>query len=347
MAKLAVVLFNLGGPDAPEAVKPFLFNLFNDPAIIGAPSLVRRFIAWLISTRRAPLAREIYARIGGRSPLLELTERQAEALKEGLAREIGDEARIFIAMRYWHPLTEKAVAEVKAWAPDRVVLLPLYPQFSTTTTASSLEAWKRAAATAGLDAPSASICCYPTEEGMIRAQAEILKQGLARVSIPPAGLRVLFSAHGLPKKVIEWGDPYQAQVEMTAAAIAKAAGLAEGSWRVCYQSRVGPMEWIKPATDAEIRRAGEEGKALVVQPIAFVSEHSETLVELDMEYGHLAKQAGVPDYVRVPALGTHPAFITGLCDLVRRSLIAGCDPCSERGGRLCPTEGTRCPQGGR
>jgi ferrochelatase len=338
MGKLAVVLFNLGGPDRPEAVRPFLFNLFNDPAIIGAPTLVRRALAWLISTRRAPIAREIYARIGGRSPLLELTGLQGESLQAAL----GDDVKVFIAMRYWHPLTEQTVAEVKAWGPDRIVLLPLYPQYSSTTSGSSLLAWTRSAAKAGLDTPSISICCYPTEEGMITAQAALLAAALAQAG---EGARVLFSAHGLPKKVIERGDPYQSHVEMTAQAIVTALARPDLDWQVCYQSRVGPLEWIGPATPDEIKRAGAESKALVVIPIAFVSEHSETLVELDIEYAHLAKEAGVPTYVRVPALGTHPAFIQALADLVRRSQVSGCNPCSERGGRICPPQASRCAQG--
>lgn len=337
MGKLAVVLFNLGGPDSLEAVQPFLFNLFNDPAIIGLPALFRRPLAWLISSRRAPVARTIYGHIGGRSPLLDMTREQASALEARL----GNDAKVFVAMRYWHPMTEETTAAVKQWNPDRVVLLPLYPQYSTTTTASSVLAWKRAAAAIGLTAPTVTICCYPSEKGMIRAQADLLTNVLARVG---EGCRVLFSAHGLPKKTVERGDPYQSQVEMTAKAIAEAVGKPDLDWRISYQSRVGPLEWIGPATDAEIRRAGAEGKSLVVQPIAFVSEHSETLVELDIEYGHLAKEAGVPQYIRVPALGSHPSFIDGLAGLVDRSLGAGYDPCSEQGGRICPQKALGCPQ---
>ncbi len=335
MEKLAVVLFNLGGPDSPAAIKPFLFNLFNDPAIIALPKPFRTALAWLISTRRAPIARKIYAHLGGRSPLLEQTLEQAGALEAAL----GGETRVFIAMRYWHPFTEEAVAAVKAWGPDRIVLLPLYPQFSTTTTASSVKAWKRRAAKAGLTRPTVGVCCYPTEEGMVRAQAALLKDGLEQAG---PGARVLFSAHGLPKKVIARGDPYQSQVEMTARAIVAALGRNDLDWAVSYQSRVGPMEWIGPSTDAEIRRAGRDGKALVVQPIAFVSEHSETLVELDIEYAHLAKEAGVPLYVRIPALASHPAFIEGLAGLTRQALISGCDPVSGRDGRSCGETWTGC-----
>lgn len=340
MAKLAVVLFNLGGPDSPEAVRPFLFNLFNDPAIIGAPGPIRRALAWYISKKRAPIAREIYAKIGGRSPLLPLTQDQADALSAA----IGGEVKVFIAMRYWHPFTDEAVRQVKQWGPDRIVLLPLYPQYSRTTSGSSLKEWALEADRQSLNIPTTTVCCYPTEDGMIEAQAELLKAALIKAG---AGARVLFSAHGLPKSVIEKGDPYQSHVEMTAAAIAKAVGQADLDWRVSYQSRVGPMEWIGPATDKEIQRAGTEGKALVVMPVAFVSEHSETLVELDIEYGHLAREAGVPAYIRVPALGTHPKFIAALADLVSRAQVSGCNPCSEKGGRICAADRKDCAHQGK
>ncbi|MDR3439605.1 ferrochelatase [Telmatospirillum sp.] len=337
MGKLAVVLFNLGGPDSPAAIQPFLYNLFNDPAIIGAPAPIRKALAWFISTRRAPVAAKIYAHLGGRSPLLDLTKKQAEALQARL----GDDVRVFVAMRYWHPMTDEVVAAVRQWEPDQIVLLPLYPQFSTTTTGSSIGAWTKAAAKMGLTAPAVKICCFPTEVGMIEAQAELLAAMLEKTG---PNVRVLFSAHGLPKKVILRGDPYQSQIEMTAAAIVRTLGRPDLDWRVTYQSRVGPMEWIGPATDAEIRLAGAEGKSLVIQPIAFVSEHSETLVELDIEYRHLAEEAGVPTYLRVPALGDHPAFIGALAALVERALVDGCNPCSERGGRLCEPRWAGCPQ---
>jgi ferrochelatase len=337
--RLAVVLFNLGGPDSPAAVRPFLFNLFSDPAIIGLPQPLRGWLARIIAARREPAARAIYAHLGGRSPLAELTRQQAAALEGAL----GDGARVFVALRYWHPLTEAVVAEVKAWRPDRVVLLPLYPQYSTTTTASSLTAWRRAAMHQALNVPTAAVCCYPRQAGMIAAQVDLLKAALERAG---SGARVLFSAHGLPKKIVRRGDPYPLQVEMTARAIVQGVGQPGLDWRVCYQSRVGPLEWIGPATDAEIGRAGAEARPLVVQPIAFVSEHSETLVELDIDYAHLANVAGVPLYVRVPAVGTHPLFVNGLADLVRHALAAGRDPRADGIERCCPPDVPRCGQSG-
>lgn len=339
MARTAVVLFNLGGPDRPDAIRPFLFNLFNDPAILQVPQPFRWLLAEAISRRRAPKARAIYAHMGGGSPLLPLTEAQARALEAAL----GGETRAFVAMRYWHPMSAKTAAAVKAWGPDQVVLLPLYPQFSTTTTGSSLAAWARAARAVGLSAPTRVVCCYPSEPGFVAAVAEATRPALARAA-EKGRPRLLFSAHGLPKKVIEAGDPYQWQVERTAAAVAEALEMPGLDWLVSYQSKVGPLEWLGPATDDEVRRAGRDRVPLVVAPIAFVSEHSETLVELDIEYRHLAEDAGVPAYERVPAVATAPAFIDGLAGLVRRALASG-GVVSESGGRICPGGCGRCAQG--
>lgn len=307
--KIAVVLFNLGGPDSLEAVKPFLRNLFSDPAIIGLPAWLRLPLARFIASRRTPKARKIYAKIGGASPILGQTEAQASALEEALGAD--HHWRTFVCMRYWHPMTDKVVQQVRQFAPDRIILLPLYPQFSTATTASSLAAWKDAVGR--LNVPTREIRAYPTEPGFIAASVDLVKQGLAEAGDGPR--RVLFSAHGLPEKVIKAGDPYQKQVEETARAIVDKLGGVD--FVVCYQSRVGPLKWIGPSTDAEIRRAAQDKVKVVLYPLSFVSEHSETLVELDIEYRHLAEQAGVPGYVRVPTVGTHPAFIRGLADLVR------------------------------
>ncbi|MDH3472173.1 MAG: ferrochelatase [Rhodospirillales bacterium] len=341
MTKTAVVLFNLGGPDRPESVQPFLFNLFNDPAIIGAPGPIRWALAKLISSRRARVAREIYEHLGGSSPLLANTEAQAAALQAALA-DLGD-VRVFIAMRYWHPLTEEAVAKVADFGPDRVVLLPLYPQYSTTTSGSSLDAWHNAAEAARLTAPSVALCCYPREAGFVSAIAGKVHAALdqARAHGTP---RLLFSAHGLPKKIVERGDPYQWQVEASAEAVVEALGLADLDWGLCYQSRVGPLEWIGPATEDEIARAGRDKVPIVLLPIAFVSEHSETLVELDIEYRKLAEESGVPAYIRAPTVGTAEAFVAGLAELVRRALTERRILCSEQGGRICPARWSGCPQ---
>ena len=345
MARIAVVLFNLGGPDRPEAVRPFLFNLFNDPAIIALPGPLRWLVAILISRRRAPVARKIYAHIGGRSPLLALTEAQARALEACLG-EGEDEVRAFVAMRYWHPFSEAAARAVADYRPDEVVLLPLYPQYSTTTTGSSLAAWHRAAAAAGVRAPARAVCCYAAAPGLVAAHAAAIGALLDEAAAADTGApRLLLSAHGLPERVIARGDPYQWQIERTAEAIVAALARDGLDWVVCYQSRVGPVRWIGPATEDEIRRAGGDGVPLVVAPIAFVSEHSETLVELDIEYRKLAGEAGVPLYSRVPALGTSPDFIAALAALVRRAR-GGPELVSEAGGRLCPARHGGCPQAG-
>jgi ferrochelatase len=334
--KTAIVLFNLGGPDQPEAVQPFLFNLFFDPAIIGLPKPLRWLIASWISSRRAPVAREIYARIGGRSPLLPNTEAQAAALQAAL----GPEFKCFICMRYWHPRADQQAAAVKAWQPDRVLLLPLYPQFSSTTTASSMKEWREAAAKVGLNTPETVLCCYPDEPGFVAAVVERIEAGLAQ--LPGGKPRLLFSAHGLPQKVVDAGDPYQVQVERSVAAVVAALGRPDLDHVICYQSRVGPMKWLSPSTDDEIRRAGQDGVPLLVAPIAFVSEHSETLVELDIEYRHLAEQEGVPAYIRVPTVDTLPSFIEGLAAEVRRALERPAALGSAGGGRICPANATLC-----
>ncbi|MCP5412804.1 MAG: ferrochelatase [Alphaproteobacteria bacterium] len=332
--RTAVILFNLGGPDGPDAVRPFLQNLFSDPAIITLPWILRTPIARLIAKRRAPVAQEIYGHIGGRSPIVPQTQAQARALEAALGMQ-GLEAKAFIAMRYWHPFSDGAAMAVKAYAPDRIVLLPLYPQFSTTTTESSVRDWQRAARKAGLNVPTAEICCYPRQAGFVAAMASRIRDALG--DAPPAEFRLLLSAHGLPKKIIRSGDPYQWQVEQSAAAIVDALGIPDLDWQVCYQSRVGPLEWIGPSTDDEIRRAGADGRKVIVAPLAFVSEHSETLVELDIEYARLARESGVADYRRAGTVTDHPDFIAGLAGLVRDAVLDGA-----RSPRLCPTSLARC-----
>ena len=285
----------------------------------------------------APTAAAIYADLGGRSPILPNTEAQAQAL----AAALGENVRVFIAMRYWHPLTQETVRAVKAWGAERVVLLPLYPQFSTTTTASSAALWHREAAAAGLAVPTTTVCCYPTAAGWIQA----LANGIRTTAADFRNYRLLFSAHGLPQKVVDKGDPYQWQVERTAAAVVEALG-GHPDAMVCYQSKVGPLKWLEPSTDAEIRRAGQEGKPIIVVPVAFVSEHSETLVELDQEYRHLADSAGVPDYRRVPTVSADAEFIAALATLVRNAATGTPGTvASQTGGRICPQNHRQCPCG--
>lgn len=334
--KRAVVLFNLGGPDQLDSVQPFLFNLFSDKAIISLPQPLRWLVAKLISTRRAPVAQEIYGHIGGKSPLLELTQAQAGALETALkAENPADDFRVVISMRYWHPFSAEAIAELKAFGPDEVTLLPLYPQFSTTTTGSSVLDWEKQARAQNFAVHTKTVCCYPTDRIYVAAHTDLLG---AYVSEP--NTRVLFSAHGLPKKVVDGGDPYQWQVEQTVAATVSALEQPDLDYVTCYQSRVGPLEWIGPSTDDEIERAGREGKSLVVVPIAFVSEHSETLVELDIEYAELAEKAGVVSYMRVPALGTNPHYVEAL----KAAVLGAGDGVAPVGGkRVCPGTCGKCP----
>ena len=334
--KTAVILFNLGGPDRPEAVLPFLFNLFNDPAILRMGQPLRWLLAQFISRRRAPIARKIYGHIGGRSPILEETQAQAAALEAALddmGGELG-QFKTFIAMRYWHPMAKAAAAAVRGFGPDRVILLPLYPQFSTTTTASSVAEWQAMAT--GTNTPTQVIGCYCTEGWFVEAQAQIIAPLVteARQAGTP---RVLFSAHGLPKRISDDGDPYAHHTRRTARAVATELDLGDDEWTLCYQSRVGRLEWIGPSTDDEIRRAGADRSPVVVVPIAFVSEHSETLVELDIEYRTMAKALGVPAYFRAPTLGVGQGFIDGLAGLVRDAVNGAIRPCPSDPGRLCPS----------
>lgn len=316
--RIAVVLFNLGGPDDQASVRPFLFNLFSDPAIIGLPNPFRTLLAGLISSRREKSAQANYALMGGGSPLLPETRRQAAALEQALAERLpADEVRAFVAMRYWSPLSEDTAVEVAAWGPDEIVLLPLYPQFSTTTTESSLKRWAEVYAGSGV---SRTVCCYPRATGWIEAQADGVTAELSEAGDRP--MRVLFSAHGIPESLVaKKGDPYQEQVEATCAAIAARAQLKD--WSICYQSRVGPMKWLGPSTPEAIAQAARDGVGVVVVPVAFVSEHIETLVELDMEYRELAHEQGVAPYLRAPAVGLAAPFIGALAEATVEALSRG------------------------
>jgi ferrochelatase len=335
--KTAIILFNLGGPSDLDAVRPFLFNLFNDPAIIDLPRPVRWLLARLVSGRRAPVAREIYSKIGGGSPLLANTKLQAAALEQAL----GPDFKCFIVMRYWHPRAAEQARAVRAWRPDRTILLPLYPQFSSTTTASSVREWRAMSARAGLDVPETMLCCYPTEPGFVAATVQRVREGLGDLPSSPSP-RLLFSAHGLPQKIVDAGDPYQYQVEQSVAAVVAGLRRPDLDHVVCYQSRVGPLKWLQPSTEAEIRRAGTDRVPVIVVPIAFVSEHSETLVELDIEYRELAHECGVPAYVRVPTVDALPPFIDGLAGQVRRVSSAQATICSGVGDRFCPAGSRLC-----
>ena len=342
--RIAIVLFNLGGPDDQATVKPFLFILFNDPAIIGLPGIVRTPLARLISNRRERTAQANYALMGGGSPLLPETRRQAEALEAALeARLPDDEVRTFIAMRYWNPLTEQTAAEVAAFGPDEIVLLPLYPQYSTTTSASSLKLWNAVYAGSG---DSRTVCCYPEAYGWIDAQAAAVAAKLDEAGDQP--VRVLFSAHGIPEKLVSGkGDPYQEQVESTVAAVvARLAELGRTiDHAICYQSRVGPLKWLGPSTPEALEQTARDGKGAVVAPVAFVSEHVETLVELDIEYRELAHQLGVSPYLRAPTVSTASPFIDALADAAVNALgrtgVGPYGPGCRGDWKACPCQAER------
>jgi ferrochelatase len=322
--KTAIVLLNLGGPSDPSAIKPFLFNFFMDKNIIAAPLPVRYLVAkWISYSRGSGAAKDAYAPLGGKSPLLQNTQAQARALEEKTGH------KVFVCMRYWHPMAKDVVAEVKNYNPDKIILLPLYPQFSTTTTFSAFENWHLAAKRAGLFIPTEEIGCYPMLPGFIKASAANIRAQLERA---PLKTRVLFSAHGLPEKVIEGGDPYQWQCEQTAEAIVKELNIPDLDWQICYQSRVGPLKWIGPSTEEALEKAAHDKVGVVIYPHAFVSEHVETLVEIDREYRHKAEEMGIPYFAKAETAGTHPDFIVGLADLVKTG----------RPKRICPKKYGRC-----
>jgi len=341
--KVAIVLFNLGGPDSPKAIWPFLRNLFSDPAILRVPVYVRFILARVIARLRLRAARDNYNLLGGKSPLLAMTWAQAAALEAAMPEL---DAKCFVAMRYWHPFSLETARAVKAWQPDEIVLLPLYPQYSTTTTGSSLTAWRTAAARVGLVAPTSALCCYPTSPEFVAATLAIVQNAYeqARAALDPSvPLRILFSAHGLPESIVRDGDPYRYQIEQTVAAVIEAWRRNDLDWRICYQSRATPRKWIEPGTDAEVARAGAEKTAVLVVPIAFTAEHSETLVELDIEYRELARREGVPGYFRAPTQQIDEGFIAALADLVRfvRSEGPGLHAACDIGA--CMAANRRCP----
>jgi len=326
MARVGVLLLNLGGPERIEDVGPFLYNLFADPEIIRLPTpLLQKPLAWLISTLRSGKSKAAYRSIGGGSPLRRITEHQARALQSSL-RERGVEATTYVAMRYWHPFTESAVADIKADGMDEVVVLPLYPQFSISTSGSSFRELKRLRqADPAFDRlPIRCIRSWYDHPGYIAAMAGLIS-GQIRAASDPARAHIFFSAHGVPKSYVEEaGDPYQREIEACVALILhrlhQDLGYANPH-TLAYQSRVGPVEWLKPYTEDALRQLGSDGvQDLVVVPISFVSEHIETLEEIDLEYREIAEESGIHHFLRVPALDTDPTFITGLADLVVQAL---------------------------
>ncbi len=326
--KIAVILFQLGGPDSLEAVEPFLFNLFSDPCIISFPGsfLVRKPLAKLISKRCSRKSAEKYKLIGRKSPILDLTQQQASAL-ESMLRSWDINAEVFIAMRYWNPLIETSVRKIKAGGFEQAVLLPLYPQFSQATTLSSINEWTRQTELQGCVIPSKLICCYPSQPLLIEAFVANINFALNRFNkAASADIDLLFSAHGVPISYIKHGDPYQLQVEETVRSIIK-----RGNWSsphaLCYQSKVGPMKWLQPSLKESIKHLINMGrKNLLIIPVTFVSDHVETMYEINIEAKKYALTNGIRQFEMMPALNSHPKFIQCLGELVQTRLASDMQP---------------------
>jgi ferrochelatase len=341
--KIAIVLFNLGGPTGPKTIRPFLMNFFMDKNIIPWPKPLRFLLANFIATLRSRgPAKTAYGEMGGGSPLLENTIAQAKALE----KQFEGNVRVYTCMRYWHPMAESVAPEVQAFNPDELILVSLYPQMSSTTFWSSLSDWQENVAKIGYDKKPTVICCYPTLDGFISASIKNIKAEIDKCVATTGKLpRILFSAHSLPLKVIQNGDPYEWQCNQTAQAIIKELNIPNLDTVISYQSKVGPQTWLGPQTEDEIKRAGHDQVPMIVYPHAFVSEHVETIVELGIEYREVAEHHGVPYYGVVPTVGTHPEFIAGLASQIKSRLgQPGIFSDAPDGCAICPQQFNWCCQ---
>jgi len=338
--KKAIILFNLGGPDKLENVEPFLFNLFNDPAILNLPVFFRYPLAKLISNRRAPVAKKIYQELGGSSPILKLTEDQSMALETKLNQnQLVDKYKCFVVMRCWHPRATEVIKNVQLYRPDEIILFPLYPQYSAATSGSSIKEWKDVCKKNNYNIKTSTICCYPTDKNFINAHTKEIEKKIKKIK----NFKLIFSAHGLPEKNIKNGDPYQWQIEQSVKKIVENLNVENLDWILSYQSRVGPLKWIGPSTDQIIIENSKIGKHIVLVPIAFVSEHSETLVELDIEYKKLAQDNGCNQYTRVPALGINDDFIKAMSELIIKKNKYKFKESLFSPRIKCPTHLKKCP----
>jgi protoporphyrin/coproporphyrin ferrochelatase len=311
--RLGVVLFQLGGPDTLEAIEPFLYNLFCDPDIIDFPfaRLGRKPLAKLISTTRAKKVQHHYSVIGGGSPIRRFTEQQARALKNRLA-DGGVDARCFVAMRYWHPFTSEAIAQVRESGCTEVVLLPLYPHYSSTTTGSSVNEWNRLFHE---DIPVHRVETFYRNPLYLDSITEKIERALSRFPVP-ATPELVFSAHSVPMSVIEKGDPYQRQIEETVALVMERGGWSNHH-RLCYQSKVGASKWLQPSLHSTLRQmADEQIKEVCIVPISFVSDHVETLGEINHEAREQAAELGIERFEMTAGLNDSPTFIEALAELV-------------------------------
>jgi ferrochelatase len=326
--KTAVVLFQLGGPDSLEVIEPFLYNLFMDPDIIDFPGvfIARKPLAKFISSQRSAKVAEKYEQIGGRSPILDLTQQQASALESAL-RSQNIDTRVFVAMRYWHPMTDLVVKEIMAGGFKKVILLPLYPQFSQATTLSSVNEWKRQTKEQGCVIPTRFVCCYPSQPLFVEALVENINSVLRRFQkIASTDIDLIFSAHGVPLGYIKRGDPYQLQIEETVRCIVE-----RGKWNsphmLCYQSKIGPLRWLKPSLIETVEHLADKGrKHLLIIPIVFVSDNIETLYEIDIDARRHAMAHGIQQFELTPALNDHPKFIQCLAELVQTQLASNVKP---------------------
>lgn len=324
MGRVGVLLLNLGGPEQLEDVRPFLYNLFSDPEIIRLPfPWLQKPLAWLISSRRAKISQENYKKIGGGSPLRRITEEQAIALRQQLEAN-GHNAEVYVGMRYWHPFTEEAIAQIKRDQISNLVILPLYPQFSISTSGSSFRQletlWEQDPELQKIE--YTVIPSWYRHSGYLQAMADLINRELDQCPNPDQ-VHIFFSAHGVPQSYVDdLGDPYQKEIEDCTKLIMQTLNR-PNDYTLAYQSRVGPIEWLKPYTDEAIKELAHKGvKDLMIVPISFVSEHIETLEEIDIEYREVAEEAGIENFYRVPALNTHPLFISDLADLVEEALQA-------------------------
>lgn len=321
--KTAVVLLNLGGPDSLDAVEPFLFNLFSDPEIINFPLsfLFRKKLAKIISVKRAPRIQQQYEKIGGKSPILNITSKQAALLEISLQKKIN--ARVFIAMRYWNPFTEDTVKEVKSFNPDNIILLPLYPQYSTATTGSSVKEWNRVVSDEKIfkNVPVDLIENYHLNDLYIDSFIERVNSALKKFPEDKINeVTILFSAHGTPVKLVKQGDPYSFQIRETVEKIVEQGKISQ-NWELCFQSKVGPQKWLTPSTPDVIEQKANKGvKYLLMVPVAFTSDHLETLFELNIEYRHLAGEKGIVQFEMTEGLNNSPIFIEALENLVIQKL---------------------------
>lgn len=343
--KTAIVLFNLGGPDSLKSIQPFLFNLFYDPAIINLPNPLRFFVAKLISFTRSKKANKIYSLIGNKSPILEETILQKKALTELLQKNKNINFKIFICMRYFSPRASETIKEIEQYKPHEIILLPLYPQFSTTTTGSSINEFFSIISSSKVNnVIIKTICCYCTESDYIKSHITLINESITKIK-HAASFRILFSAHSLPVKIINQGDPYQWQIELTVKRIIDDINIKDLDYRISYQSKIGPVEWLKPSTEDEIKNACIDKKALIIVPIAFVSEHVETLVELDIDYRSIANKYQL-QYIRVPTLRINELFISSLTNIVQSFINhnAMSNICSSSNlQKICPAFLKQCP----